>query len=128
MMGPIARHLRPTGPGQAGWFDGNPTKLIALPEKERASRLVALIGGVDRLLERGQAALTAGDFTWAAELADYVLVNDTANQGAAADGAGRAPDQRHRQELRPDAGPRSPQGPSTAVTRCRRRPHHPAAP
>ena len=34
------------------------------------------------MLERGQAALTAGDFTWAAELADYVLVNAAANVGA----------------------------------------------
>jgi alkyl sulfatase BDS1-like metallo-beta-lactamase superfamily hydrolase len=37
---------------------------------------------VDRVLERGQGALTAGDFTWAAELADYVLVNAPANAGA----------------------------------------------
>ena len=67
---------------QVGWFDGNPTKLFPLPEKDRATRLVALIGGVDRVLERGQAALAAGDFAWAAELADYVLVNDAANAGA----------------------------------------------
>ena len=61
---------------QVGWFDGNPTKLFPLPEKDRATRLVAIIGGVDRVLERGRAALAAGDFTWAAELADYVLVNE----------------------------------------------------
>ena len=67
---------------QVGWFDGNPTQLFPLPEKDRATRLVALIGGPERVLERGQAALAAGDFTWAAELADYVLVNDTAHVGA----------------------------------------------
>ena len=67
---------------QVGWFDGNPTRLFPLPERDRATRLVALIGGVDRVLERGQAALAAGDFTWAAELADYVLVNDTMHAGA----------------------------------------------
>jgi len=61
---------------QVGWFDGNPTKLFPLPEGDRATRLVAMIGGVDRVVERGRAALAAGDFTWAAELADYVLVND----------------------------------------------------
>ena len=65
-----------------GWFDGNPTKLFPLPEKERATKLVAIIGGVDRVLERGRVALAAGDFTWAAELADYALVNDTAHAGA----------------------------------------------
>ena len=64
---------------QVGWFDGNAAKLFPMPEKERATRLVALIGGVARVLELGRAALTANDFTWAAELADYVLVNDAAN-------------------------------------------------
>jgi alkyl sulfatase BDS1-like metallo-beta-lactamase superfamily hydrolase len=67
---------------QVGWFDGNPTNLFPLPEKDRATKLVALIGGVDRVLERGRAALAAGDFTWAAELADFVLLTDTAHAGA----------------------------------------------
>ncbi len=61
---------------QVGWFDGNATKLFPLPEKDRATRLVALIGSADGVVERGRAALAANDFTWAAELADYVLVND----------------------------------------------------
>ena len=67
---------------QVGWFDGNPTKLFPMPEKERATKLVALIGGVDRVLEQGRVALAAGDFSWAAELADSVLVNDTAHADA----------------------------------------------
>lgn len=64
---------------QVGWFDGNATKLFPMPEKERATRLVALIGGVARVVDRARAALAAKDFTWAAELADYVLVNDGAH-------------------------------------------------
>lgn len=67
---------------QVGWFDGNPTKLFPLPEKDRATKLVALMGGVDRVIESGRAALAAGDFAWAAELADDVLVNDSAHVGA----------------------------------------------
>lgn len=67
---------------QVGWFDGNPTNLFPLPQKERATRLVAILGGDERVIERGRAALGAGDFTWAAELADYVLVNDAAHVGA----------------------------------------------
>jgi len=65
-----------------GWFDGNATNLFPLPEKDRAARLVGLIGGPDQVLARGRDALTAGDFTWAAELADYVLANDGANATA----------------------------------------------
>lgn len=59
-----------------GWFDGNATKLFPLPEKDRAMRLVALMGGIERVVEHGRAALAGHDATWAAELADYVLVND----------------------------------------------------
>jgi len=67
---------------RVGWFDGNATNLFPLPEKERAARLVPLIGGPDQVLARGREALAAGDFKWAAELADYILANDSANVGA----------------------------------------------
>jgi alkyl sulfatase BDS1-like metallo-beta-lactamase superfamily hydrolase len=67
---------------QVGWFDGNPTRLFPLPEKERATKLVTLIGGVERVLERARGALSTSDYTWAAELADYVLVNDPPHVGA----------------------------------------------
>jgi alkyl sulfatase BDS1-like metallo-beta-lactamase superfamily hydrolase len=65
-----------------GWFDGNATNLFPLPEKDRAAKLVGLIGGPDQMLARGREALAAGDFKWAAELADYVLANDSANTSA----------------------------------------------
>lgn len=67
---------------QVGWFDGNATRLVPLPETARATRLVAAIGGVDRVIARGRAALAAEDFIWAAELADYVLVNVPAHVDA----------------------------------------------
>jgi len=67
---------------RAGWFDGNPANLFPLPEKDRASKLVGVIGGADQVLARGRDALAAGEFTWAAELADYVLANDSANTSA----------------------------------------------
>jgi alkyl sulfatase BDS1-like metallo-beta-lactamase superfamily hydrolase len=64
---------------RVGWFDGNASKLYPLPEKDRAAKLVGLIGGPDAVLARGREALSAREFTWAAELADYVLANDGAN-------------------------------------------------
>ena len=67
---------------RVGWFDGNATNLFPLPEKDRAAKLVGLIGGPDQMLARGREALAAGEFKWAAELADYVLANDSANAGA----------------------------------------------
>jgi alkyl sulfatase BDS1-like metallo-beta-lactamase superfamily hydrolase len=67
---------------RAGWFDGNATALFPLPDKDRAAKLVALIGGENQVLARGREALAAREFKWAAELADYVLANDSANAGA----------------------------------------------
>jgi alkyl sulfatase BDS1-like metallo-beta-lactamase superfamily hydrolase len=67
---------------RVGWFDGNATTLFPMPEKDRAAKLVGLIGGPDQMLTRGREALAAGEFKWAAELADYVLANDSANAGA----------------------------------------------
>jgi len=67
---------------RVGWFDGNATDLFPLPEKERASKLVALIGGTAQVLARAREALAARDFKWAAELADYVLANDGSNAEA----------------------------------------------
>ena len=67
---------------RVGWFDGNAATLVPLPGKDRAAKLVGLIGGPDQVLARGREALAAREFTWAAELADYVLANDGANAGA----------------------------------------------
>jgi alkyl sulfatase BDS1-like metallo-beta-lactamase superfamily hydrolase len=65
-----------------GWFDGNAANLYPLSAKDRASRLVGLIGSSDQVLVRGREALAAGDFVWAAELADCVLANESADAGA----------------------------------------------
>ena len=67
---------------RVGWFDGNATNLFPLPEKDRASKLVGLIGGPDQVLARGREALAAHEYKWAAELADYVLANDGGNASA----------------------------------------------
>jgi alkyl sulfatase BDS1-like metallo-beta-lactamase superfamily hydrolase len=67
---------------RVGWFDGNATNLFPVPGKDRAAKLVDLIGGPDKVLVRAREALAAGDFTWAAELADYILANESANAGA----------------------------------------------
>jgi alkyl sulfatase BDS1-like metallo-beta-lactamase superfamily hydrolase len=67
---------------RVGWFDGNATNLFPLPEQDRAAKLVRLVGGPGQVVARARDALAAREFTWAAELADYVLANDSANAGA----------------------------------------------
>jgi uncharacterized sulfatase len=65
-----------------GWFDGNPTRLFPLPEKERAQKMVALAGGAPKLLASARDALAKGEFQWVAELTDFVLALDAANVDA----------------------------------------------
>jgi alkyl sulfatase BDS1-like metallo-beta-lactamase superfamily hydrolase len=67
---------------RAGWFDGNATRLFPLAERDRAAKVVALAGGVEQTLVHARAALAAGDFAWAAELADCVLAADDADANA----------------------------------------------
>jgi uncharacterized sulfatase len=70
-----ACHLR-----RAGWFDGNPTNLFPLPEKDRAARITELAGAT--LLAKARRALADRDYTWAAELSDCVLAFDGAHAEA----------------------------------------------
>jgi alkyl sulfatase BDS1-like metallo-beta-lactamase superfamily hydrolase len=65
-----------------GWFDGNATHLFPLPESDRAQKIVALAGGVPRVLSSARDALVNRDFRWAAELTDCVLAVDAANADA----------------------------------------------
>ncbi|GAB1578727.1 alkyl sulfatase dimerization domain-containing protein [Bordetella petrii] len=71
--GTVAWSVRGIYSQNAGWFDGNPTHIFPLTEKERATKLVALAGGKEKMLEGAEASLSAGEFQWAAEQADYVL-------------------------------------------------------
>ena len=61
----------------AGWFDGHPTKLFPLPERDRAARVIELAGGREQVLSRARRASADKDFQWAAELTDYVLAIDS---------------------------------------------------
>ncbi|MEX3955616.1 alkyl sulfatase dimerization domain-containing protein [Trinickia sp. EG282A] len=71
--GTVAWSVRGIYSQNAGWFDGNPTHIFPLTEKERAEKVIALAGGKEKMLEGAEASLAAGEFQWAAEQADYVL-------------------------------------------------------
>jgi alkyl sulfatase BDS1-like metallo-beta-lactamase superfamily hydrolase len=80
--GTVAWSVRAIYADYAGWFDGNPTKLFPMPEKDRAARVIELGGGRELVLSRARRALANKDFQWAAELTDYVLAIDDANADA----------------------------------------------
>jgi alkyl sulfatase BDS1-like metallo-beta-lactamase superfamily hydrolase len=62
--------------GHLGPFDGNATNLFPLSPKEEAKRLAKIAGGRDVLLKQAQEALDTGDYQWAAQLADHLIVLD----------------------------------------------------
>ena len=80
--GTIAWSVRAIYTDYVGWFDGNAAHLFPLPEKDRAAKIVLMAGGPDRILARAREAIAAGEFQWAAELADYVLAGDAAQVDA----------------------------------------------
>jgi len=63
-----------------GWFDWDVTKLFAVRPREEAERLVALMGGTDRVLEAAKASRDKNEFAWAAQLVQYLYLLDPANQ------------------------------------------------
>lgn len=68
--------------GYLGWFDGNPTNLVRLHPRERAGRLLPLLGGREKVLTEIHQALEGKDMAWAAELSDHLLAVDPKDREA----------------------------------------------
>ena len=66
--------VRAYAAGTLGWFDGNPTNLGQLAPMQEAQNVIALAGGVDRVLE---AARDADDPQWVLELADRLIASQS---------------------------------------------------
>lgn len=74
--GTVKHSVRQIYNGYLGWFQGDPVALDPLPPKQKAQRLLALMGGREKvLLEAGEAYLK-GDYQWAAELSSYAIQVD----------------------------------------------------
>lgn len=71
--GTVKHSVRQIYQGYLGWFQGDPVDLDPIPPKAKAERLIALMGGRDKLLLEAGNAYLKGDFQWAAELASYAI-------------------------------------------------------
>jgi alkyl sulfatase BDS1-like metallo-beta-lactamase superfamily hydrolase len=56
-----------------GWYSGVPSELKPAPRRALANEVVALAGGLDKLLERARALQQAGDARLAAHLVDWAV-------------------------------------------------------
>lgn len=59
-----------------GWFDGDAATIFRPSPAEEAERLVALIGGRDKVLDAARAAFDKKEFAWAAQLVNYLYKLD----------------------------------------------------
>ena len=59
-----------------GWYDNDAANLKPLAPVDEARRLVPLLGGRDKVLEAGRAALKRKEYSWAAQLANQVYLLD----------------------------------------------------
>ncbi|MFQ5699323.1 MAG: alkyl sulfatase dimerization domain-containing protein [Myxococcota bacterium] len=60
----IVRHL-------GGWYSGVPSELQPAPRVEQAREIVALAGGLERLVERARVCAESGDLALASHLVDW---------------------------------------------------------
>ncbi len=65
-----------------GWYDGNPANLDPLPPEDEATRYVAAMGGIDRVLALARSAHAAGDDRWAATLLNHLVFAEPSSREA----------------------------------------------
>ncbi|MDH0895869.1 MULTISPECIES: alkyl sulfatase dimerization domain-containing protein [unclassified Pseudomonas] len=71
--GTVKHSVRQIYQGYLGWFQGDPVDLDPIPPKDKAERLIALMGGREKVLLAAGEAYIKGDYQWAAELSGYAI-------------------------------------------------------
>ena len=59
-----------------GRFDGNPTNLHPLPYRQRAKKIMALMGGAKNVLKEAQKACDQKEYQWCLELCDLLFTEE----------------------------------------------------
>ncbi len=65
-----------------GWYDANPVNLAPMPPADTGKRYVAAMGGATKVKTEARAAYDAGEYAWAAELLNHVVMADGADTEA----------------------------------------------
>ncbi|ODR04432.1 alkyl sulfatase [Mycolicibacillus koreensis] len=74
--GSISHNVKAVYQRYMGWFDGNPARLWPHPPQPLATRYVAAMGGLQRVVELARDAFDDGDFRWAATILDHAVFAD----------------------------------------------------
>ncbi len=65
-----------------GYFDGNPSRLDALPPADAGPKFVEYMGGADAVIEKAKADFDEGNYRWVAQVLDKVVMAEPDNQDA----------------------------------------------
>ncbi|NUS45918.1 MAG: MBL fold metallo-hydrolase [Mycobacteriaceae bacterium] len=82
--GSVSHNVKAIYQRYMGWFDGNPAHLWEHPPVESARRHVDFMGGSDEVLRKARKAYDDGDYRWVAQVVNYVVFADPANEAAKA--------------------------------------------
>jgi alkyl sulfatase BDS1-like metallo-beta-lactamase superfamily hydrolase len=80
--GSVSHNVKAIYQRYMGWYDGNPARLWQHAPEEQATRYVAAMGGIERVVELAREAARTGDLRWAAELLDRAIFADPEHEGA----------------------------------------------
>jgi alkyl sulfatase BDS1-like metallo-beta-lactamase superfamily hydrolase len=78
----VKTNVRSFFTGYVSWFDGNPANLDPLPKIEEDTRLVAAMGGREKVIKLAEQALQDGDIRWSVALSDRLVRIDNKDMQA----------------------------------------------
>ncbi|OLT84024.1 alkyl/aryl-sulfatase [Mycobacteroides chelonae] len=82
--GSVSHNVKAIYQRYMGWFDGNPAHLWEHPPVANAQRHVEFMGGAEEVLHKARIAFEEGDYRWVAQVVNYVIFADPANEAAKA--------------------------------------------
>ncbi|AMW18947.1 alkyl/aryl-sulfatase [Mycobacteroides chelonae] len=82
--GSVSHNVKAIYQRYMGWFDGNPAHLWEHPPVANAQRHVEFMGGAEEVLRKARIAFEEGDYRWVAQVVNYVIFADPANEAAKA--------------------------------------------
>lgn len=81
-FGEIDYQIRAIYNGLIGWFGNDTVELHPVTDEFEAKKIVEGYGGVDKILKEGEKALEEKRYSWAVQLASYILENEPENEPA----------------------------------------------
>lgn len=73
MYGTVKHNVREYFVAYISWWNGDPIELDPIPRREKAERLVRLMGGRDAVFAEAEKVFYSGDAQWAGELATLLI-------------------------------------------------------